>query len=92
LRDTVLYRYEFAPTIFESHDEGAGYWVSRDTVEPRRVEPVGDLLDALTAAGAELRVTPTLWPLYEAVVASTLGFSIIRFRNAAARQAAEEKT
>lgn len=92
LRETVLYRYEFAPDSFESHDGGAGYWVSRHAVLPLRVEPVGDLLDALTATGAEVRVTPSLWPLYEAVVASTLGFSIVRFRNAAQRPAAKETT
>ena len=34
LRETVLYRYEFAADGFESHDEGAGYWVSRQTVVP----------------------------------------------------------
>ena len=85
LRETVLYRYEFAPDGFVSHHEGAGYWVSRQTVLPMRVEPVGDLLAALAATGAEVRVTPSLWPLYEAVVASTLGFSIVRFRNAAPR-------
>jgi Family of unknown function (DUF6886) len=32
-----------------------------------------------------LRVMPTLWPLRDAVVASTLQFSIIRMRNAALR-------
>jgi hypothetical protein len=31
---------------------------------------------------------PSLWPLYEAVIASTLEFSIIRWRNAAPRQEA----
>jgi hypothetical protein len=90
VRETVLYRYDFAPNGFESHDESAGYWVSRETVLPLRVEPVGDLLTALAATGAEVRVTPSLWPLYEAVVASTLGFSIVRFRNAEPRPAAKE--
>ena len=33
-------------------------------------------MTALLDDGVEVRVTPSLWPLYEAVVASTLGFSI----------------
>jgi hypothetical protein len=59
--------------------------VARQAVEPVRVEPVGDLLAAHAAAGVELRIMPSLWTLYEAVIASTLQFSIIRWRNAAPR-------
>jgi hypothetical protein len=82
MRGTSLYRYEFRGDSFELIDAGAGYWVSRETVVPLSVEPVGDLMAALAAAGAELRIMPSLWPLYEAVIASTLDFSIIRWRNA----------
>jgi hypothetical protein len=45
-------------------------------------EPVGDLFALHEEAGIELRVLPRLWPLWDAVVASTLGFSGIRLRNA----------
>jgi uncharacterized protein DUF6886 len=86
MRSAALYRYEFDSNGFELLDEGAGYWVSRSAVEPVSVERVGDLLTALAADGVDLRITPSLWPLYEAVVASTLGFSIIRFRNAAPKE------
>jgi hypothetical protein len=85
MRGTSLYRYEFPGDGFALNDAGAGYWVSRETVVPLSVEPVGDLLNALTDAGAELRIMPSLWPLYEAVIASTLDFSIIRWRNASSR-------
>ncbi|MDQ6905547.1 MAG: hypothetical protein M3176_01840, partial [Chloroflexota bacterium] len=34
--------------------------VSRELVVPLSVEPVGDLLAALTDAGVELRITPSL--------------------------------
>jgi hypothetical protein len=47
-------------------------------------EPVGDLFALHEEAGIELRVLPRLWPLWEAIVASTLGFSGIRLRNAQA--------
>jgi hypothetical protein len=83
LRSTAVYRYELPGDSFELIDRYAGYWTSRETVTPLSVEPVGDLLDMLVAAGVELRVMPSLWPLRDAVIASTLQFSIIRWRNAA---------
>jgi hypothetical protein len=67
-------------------DGTAGYWVARHAVDPIRVEPVGDLLTALADAGVEIRIVPSLWPLYEAVVSSSMGFSVIRWQNAAPRQ------
>lgn len=45
-------------------------------------EPVGDLFALHEEAGIELRVLPRLWPFWDAVAASTLGFSGIRLRNA----------
>jgi len=44
-----------------------------------------DALAELTHRDVELRVTPSLWPLRDAVVASTLQFSLIRMRNATPR-------
>jgi len=84
MRSTRLYRYEMPLEGFELQDAGAGHYVNDDVVVPLRVDPVGDLIDAHATAGVELRVTPSLWPLYEAVIASTLPFSIIRWRNASA--------
>jgi hypothetical protein len=85
MRSTKLHRYAFAAGGFEIRDETAGYWTSRGEVRPLSVEPVGDLLTALTAAGCEVRVMPSLWDLRDAVIASALEFSIIRWRNATAR-------
>jgi hypothetical protein len=85
LRQTRLYRYELPAESFELQDECAGYWLSRVAVEPLCVDVIDDLPAALTATDVELRIVPSLWPLYEAVVASTLQFSIIRWRNAAPR-------
>ena len=50
---------------------------------PLRVEPVGDLLAALTGAGVEVRIMPSLVPLGRAISQTTLHFSLIRMRNAA---------
>jgi hypothetical protein len=43
---------------------------------------------AILQRGVELRVLPDLWSLRDAVIASTLEFSIIRWRNASPRRAA----
>jgi hypothetical protein len=87
MQSTRVYRYELPRDDFELQDEIAGYWVSGHEVVPLRVEPVGDLVTALTTADVEVRIMPSLWPLYEAVVASSLEFSIIRWRNVAPRSA-----
>lgn len=68
-------------------DELAGYYVSTEPVAPLTVEPVGDLLGNLIASGVDLRITPSLWPLHDALVGATLDFSMIRLQNAAPRDA-----
>ena len=45
-------------------------------------EQVGSLLEAHGAAGIELRVLTNLWPYWKRAIASTVGFSGIRLRNA----------
>ena len=82
-----LYVYALPAAGFRLHDENAGYWVSPDTVRPSSVAHIPDLMAALFAHRVELRFLPTLWPLADAVAASSLGFSIIRMRNAAPRLA-----
>jgi hypothetical protein len=82
LRSCRLYCYHLPPESFECMDECAGYFVSRRPVVPARVQVIDDLLGALLERGVELRFAPNLWSLREAVVASTLRFSLIRMRNA----------
>jgi len=59
---------------------------------PLSVEPVGDLLDAIVSAGAELRVTPRLLEMWKRIIESTLEFSGTRLRNAQGRNEAFGKT
>jgi hypothetical protein len=81
LRSTHLYRYMMPEATFvDIHDHGVH--VSHAAVAPLRVEPVGDLLAALTGAGVEVRITPSLVPLGRAISQTTLHFSLIRMRNA----------
>ena len=62
-----------------------GYYTSKIAVTPQSVRPVGDLLAAITAEGNELRITPSLWELHDALQDSTLHFSTLRMRYAAPR-------
>jgi hypothetical protein len=81
VRTTRLYRYVMPEETFEDLHDYGGH-VSRKTVVPLGVEPVGDLLGALADAGVELRITPSLVPLGRAIIETTLHFSLIRMRNA----------
>ena len=85
LRSGKLYQYELPTGTFEPVDVGAGYYIARAPVVPLGVITIDDLLSELLACDIELRVMPSLWPLCDAVVASSLHFSCIRMRNAAAR-------
>lgn len=83
--ECTLYLYHLPPETFRLHDANAGYYVSPQKVIPSGIEVMPDLLAALFSHEIELRFLPTLWPLSDAVAASTLGFSIIRMRNAQPR-------
>lgn len=48
-------------------------------------EPVGDLLALHEKYGIQLRVLNNLWPFWDAVVSTTVGFSGIRLANARPR-------
>ncbi|HEX8803001.1 MAG TPA: hypothetical protein VF743_02370 [Acidimicrobiales bacterium] len=86
LRTTRLYAYRFAAGPFRRFPpggEGGHAHVSTEPVEPLGPpEPVGDLLALHEAAGIQLRVLPGLWPFWDEVVRTTLGFSGIRLANA----------
>lgn len=81
----TLFLYEFSPEGFTVVDEGAGYYVRDSAVAPLGVRQVNDLFEELVSRDVELRATPSLWPLHDAVLASTLQFSFIRMRNAQPR-------
>lgn len=86
VRDARLAVYGMPPQTFEPGHPEAGYWISRTAVEPTGMTIVEDGLDALLRAGVEVRVLHDFWPLCDAVAGSSLRFSIIRKRNAAARK------
>ncbi len=85
LRNTTIYGYTLPAEGFKLHNESAGYWVSEHETRPFDVEPIPDLMAALIDAGVELRFMPSLVPLRDAVIESTVNFDIIRWRNAVTR-------
>jgi hypothetical protein len=83
---SVLQLYRMPTETFVEDDEVAGYWITRATVEPLERITIDDLIGRHAAAGIALRAESTLWPLWDAVTASTLAFSGIRLRNARPRE------
>lgn len=88
LQSVRLYAYAFDAAAFEPYadDPTSHAHVARTVVRPLGPpEPVGDLLAQHERAGIELHLVSTLWPWWDAVIASTVGFSGIRLRNARPR-------
>ena len=84
-RDARVYLYLMPPDAFAVHDADAGYYVAHEPVIPLVTVEIDDLVRRHADAGIELRVVSELWPLWDRVIRSTLGFSGIRLRNARAR-------
>jgi hypothetical protein len=85
IRACTLWLYEMPPESFAIALEEAGHYISRTTVIPIGVIEIRDLIAEMLKREVELRFVPDLWPLSDAVVASTLEFSNIRMKNAAPR-------
>jgi hypothetical protein len=81
LRNARVFAYRLPPETFEPYGRAAGYFVSREPVEPAEVVELDDLIGRHVEAGIELRIVPELWPLWQRVIGSTLEFSGIRLRN-----------
>jgi uncharacterized protein DUF6886 len=82
MRSGRLYVYELPSAAFAEDPDTAGYWLSRETVDPLGCEDVDDLVGRHAAAGIVLRTVADLWPLWTDVLASSLEFSGIRLHNA----------
>ena len=60
--------------------------MSRAAVDPLELVGIDDLIGRHAKAGILLRPVTNLWPLWDAVIESTLEFSGIRLRNAVPRR------
>ncbi|MEV6711328.1 DUF6886 family protein [Lentzea sp. NPDC051208] len=90
IRTVELYAYRLPASVFRPFSEdgtGGGHAVvaTEPVVPLGPAERVGDLFALHEEAGIGLRVLPRLWPFWDEVTASTLGFSGIRLRNALPR-------
>jgi hypothetical protein len=85
VKETTLYCYELPAEDFVLLDACAGYYMSGCDVEPKAVKKIDDAVSAITERNVELRFVPDLWLLHDAVIRSTLNFSMIRMRNATAK-------
>ncbi|MFD0694486.1 DUF6886 family protein [Paenibacillus sp. GCM10027628] len=83
INETTMYRYSLPGNGFQLFDETAGYYISERTIKPLAVDPIDNLIEKITAMNIEIRFTPNLHPLREALLNSTLkDFGIHRFDNA----------
>jgi hypothetical protein len=89
MRTVELFAYRLPADAFRPvSDDDAHAYVATTAVDPLGpAERVEDLFVLHDAAGIELRVLDNLWAFWDDVVASTLGFSGIRLRNARPRPA-----
>jgi hypothetical protein len=88
LRTVRLYAYRLPADRFRPFGDHSHAHVAVEPVEPLGPpELVGDLLRCHAGAGIQLRVLNNLWPFWDEVIASTMGFSGIRLRNARPRPA-----
>ncbi|GAB2927827.1 hypothetical protein GCM10022245_69540 [Streptomyces mayteni] len=82
-----LYAYRLPAGSFRPFGTPVAHaMVATENVAPLGpAEPVGDVLALHRAAGIQLRVLDNLWEFWDAVVASSLGFSGVRLGNAVPR-------
>ncbi|MCL1951623.1 MAG: hypothetical protein FWF60_02225 [Oscillospiraceae bacterium] len=85
MRETTLYIYEFDPANFYLQDACAGYYVSERIEVPVGKTRIDDLFGEMFKRGIEVRLLNNLWLLRDAVVNSTLRFSICDMANAQPR-------
>jgi hypothetical protein len=86
MRTATLWAYRLPAAAFRPIGDPPHALVAEQILEPLAApEPVGDLFALHERAGIQLRVLTNLWPFWDQVIESTLGFSGIRLRNARPR-------
>lgn len=84
MRTVRLYAYRLPAAAFApiGTPEPHAHVATRAVLPLGPPEPVGDLLALHEKCGIQLRVLNNLWPFWDAVVSTTVGFSGIRLANA----------
>jgi hypothetical protein len=82
VREAALYAYRFDASLFRLLASHGAAMVCDHTVRLAPPTVVTELLAVHADASIELRVTTNLFPWWDEVIVSTLGFSGIRLANA----------
>jgi hypothetical protein len=82
MQECRLYAYQLPYEAFRPHEVG-GYWIADEPVDAIGQVVIDDLVARHAGAGIELRITPSIWPLWRQVTNSTVEFSGSRLRNSA---------
>lgn len=78
-----VYRYTFDAAHFSPWEEADGQYISTEVEFPTNIDRIDDLMGMHAAHEIELRFTPRLGNLMDAMLASGLPFSLVRIRDAA---------
>lgn len=80
IKSTTLYRYSLPVETFRLFDDYAGYYISEASVTPIEKLEIRDPLARLMELPIDVRFTPNLHPLREAILSSSVrDFGIHRF-------------
>ena len=80
MQDCRLYAYELPAEAFRPHVTD-GYWVCDEPVDALDQVVIDDLLGRHARARIELRITPSIWPFWDRVTASSVEYSGCRLRS-----------
>jgi hypothetical protein len=80
MRATRVLAYRMPEETFVENADR--FWISAEPVEPLELVELGDLVRRHDEAGIELQTETNLLGFWDEVIASTVGFSGIRLRNA----------
>jgi hypothetical protein len=80
MRTARVVAYRMPEQTFAENEDR--FWISAAPVEPLELVDLGDLVERHGAAAIELRTEADLLGFWDEVVASSLGYSGIRLRNA----------
>lgn len=82
-RSEQLTIYQFNADGFSLEDENAGYFTSTIPQTPSNTTKLHQPTKQISAVGVALKTVDNLWPLAKQIENSSLGYSMIRMRNAA---------
>ena len=82
VRDARIYEYSFDASRFAPWAEADGQYISGEVLTPDAVEEIDDVFALHAEHDVELRFTPKLGRLMDAMLESRLPFSFVRIRDA----------